>query len=180
MRCYTAMRGNAHGSRPSGKYTDGHFRRSRSVWWAWLDLNQRPHPETKIARVATGSAAPRAELGRARPILIPRGGPRPWGSYQQSRAHRYATQRFRRSGSTVEGEVMRCSRLVFSPPVSLSVSGGGSGASQLKDSAHLHRRDPAAPASGPVLRPQTNVRALRSAKPDAGVVLTSSAADMWR
>src|SRR5215211_2067285 len=41
------------------------------------------HPETKIARVPTGSAAPRAELGRACcPILIPRGGPRPWGSYQ--------------------------------------------------------------------------------------------------
>src|SRR5215211_4657997 len=43
------------------------------------------HPETKIARVPTGSAAPRAELGRACcPILIPRGGPRPWGSYQRS------------------------------------------------------------------------------------------------
>jgi hypothetical protein len=36
------------------------------MWWAWLDLNLRPHPETEIARVATGSAAPRrAELGRA-------------------------------------------------------------------------------------------------------------------
>ena len=36
---------------------------------------RRAHPETKIARVATGSAAPRrAELGRAHPILIPRGG----------------------------------------------------------------------------------------------------------
>src|SRR5215211_608389 len=44
-----------------------------------------PSTETKIARVATGSAAPRrAELGRACPILIPRGGPRPWGSYQGS------------------------------------------------------------------------------------------------
>ena len=31
--------------------------------------------------LSTGSLAPRkAELGRARPILIPRGGPRPWGS----------------------------------------------------------------------------------------------------
>jgi hypothetical protein len=39
-------------------------------------LNLRPHPETKIARVPTGSAAPRAELGRACcPILIARGGP---------------------------------------------------------------------------------------------------------
>jgi hypothetical protein len=35
-------------------------------WWAWEDLNLRLHPETKIARVATGSVAPRrAELGRA-------------------------------------------------------------------------------------------------------------------
>src|SRR5215216_7257099 len=45
------------------------------MWWACQDLNQRPHPERKIARVPTGSAAPRAELGRADPILIPRGGP---------------------------------------------------------------------------------------------------------
>ena len=22
----------------------------KGIWWAWLDLNQRPHPETKIAR----------------------------------------------------------------------------------------------------------------------------------
>jgi hypothetical protein len=51
-------------------------------WWAWEDLNLRPHPEGKIARVSTGSAALRAEFGRACPILIPRGGPRPWGSYQ--------------------------------------------------------------------------------------------------
>ena len=51
-------------------------------WWAWEDLNLRPHPERKIARVSTGSAALRAELGRVCPILIPRGGPRPWGSYQ--------------------------------------------------------------------------------------------------
>jgi hypothetical protein len=39
-----------------------------------------PSTETKIARVPTGSPAPRAELGRACcPILIARGGPRPWG-----------------------------------------------------------------------------------------------------
>jgi hypothetical protein len=25
---------------------DQRFRWSRLVWWAWLDLNQRPHPET--------------------------------------------------------------------------------------------------------------------------------------
>jgi hypothetical protein len=38
---------------------------SEAGWWAWEDLNLRPHPETKIARVPMGSAAPRAELGRA-------------------------------------------------------------------------------------------------------------------
>jgi hypothetical protein len=36
------------------------------VWWACQDLNLGPHPERRIARVATGSATPRrAELGRA-------------------------------------------------------------------------------------------------------------------
>src|SRR5215203_1018861 len=24
------------------------YRRSGRVWWAWLDLNQRPHPESKM------------------------------------------------------------------------------------------------------------------------------------
>src|SRR5215218_3676730 len=41
--------------------------RSNQVSWAWLDLNQRPHPETKIARVPTGSAAREPSLaGQAR------------------------------------------------------------------------------------------------------------------
>jgi hypothetical protein len=44
--------------------------------------------------LSTGSLAPRkAELGRAHPILIPRGGPRPCGSYQVSRAQRCAERR---------------------------------------------------------------------------------------
>jgi hypothetical protein len=68
--------------------------------------------ETKITRVATGSAAPRrAELGRADPILIPRGGPRPWGSYQQNAGNRCANGRIRRSRSTIVAEVM-CSHRV--------------------------------------------------------------------
>jgi hypothetical protein len=59
----------------------------------------------------------RTKESRARPgppILIPRGGPRPWGSYQQSRAfqqssaYRCATLRLCRSCVTVRGEVMRC------------------------------------------------------------------------
>jgi hypothetical protein len=42
------------------------FRCSEAESWAWEELNLRLHPETKIARVPTGSAAPRrAELGRA-------------------------------------------------------------------------------------------------------------------
>jgi hypothetical protein len=48
------------------KRIDQRFRCSQADLWAWLDLNLGPHPETKIARVATGSAAPRrAGLGRA-------------------------------------------------------------------------------------------------------------------
>jgi hypothetical protein len=47
---------------------------------------------------------------RAHRILIPRGGPRPWRSYQQSRAYRYATLRFCRLLATVRGEVMRSSK----------------------------------------------------------------------
>jgi hypothetical protein len=58
--------------------------------------------------LSTGSAAPRrAELGRADPILIPRGGPRPWGSYQVSRAQRCADRRFPRSPASVGGKGMR-------------------------------------------------------------------------
>jgi hypothetical protein len=67
--------------------------------------------------VSTGSLAPRkAELGRARPILIPRGGLRPCRSYQLSRAKRYADRRFPRSLPTVRGEVMRCSNSSRSSP----------------------------------------------------------------
>jgi len=59
-RCAQASR-----KQPPLKETTGErSHRSAPVWWAWLDLNQRPHPETKIARVPTGSAAPRAERGR--------------------------------------------------------------------------------------------------------------------
>jgi hypothetical protein len=51
---------------------------------------------------------PRPGAGqRAHPILIPRGGPRPCGSYQQSRAQRCADRRFLRSRASVRGEVMR-------------------------------------------------------------------------
>jgi hypothetical protein len=34
-------------SQPLNPRTDDQrFRWSEAVWWAWLDLNQRPHPET--------------------------------------------------------------------------------------------------------------------------------------
>src|SRR5215217_5832805 len=76
--------------------------------WACQDLNLGPHPETKIARVPTGSAAPRAELGRACcPILIPRGGPRPWGSYQLNAGNRCADRHSCRSRPTVRAKGMR-------------------------------------------------------------------------
>jgi hypothetical protein len=62
--------------------------------------------------LSTGSVAPRkAELGRADPILIPRGGPKPWRSYQQNAGNRCANRRSRRSRPTVAAEVM-CSHRV--------------------------------------------------------------------
>src|SRR5918994_3770637 len=77
-------------SRPRGvprrdTSTDRKTDRLRMVWHDFHAHAASPagdtSTETKIARVPTGSAAPRAELGRACcPILIPRGGPRPWGS----------------------------------------------------------------------------------------------------
>src|SRR4030095_6045197 len=73
----------------------------------WLDLNQWPHPERKIARVPTGSAAREPSLA-GRPILIPRGGQRPCGSYQQSTGNRCADGCFRRSRATV-GVDVKCS-----------------------------------------------------------------------
>jgi hypothetical protein len=88
MRSSTAVRRRHRGAAAHERTTDERFRSSKPVSWAWLDLNQRPHPdrktdwlgdgmacfhtraasrrdtstETKIARVPTGSAAPRAEL----------------------------------------------------------------------------------------------------------------------
>jgi hypothetical protein len=47
------------------------------------------------------------------PILIPRGGHRPWGSYQVSRAKRCADRRFSRSRASVRGEGMRSNNLVL-------------------------------------------------------------------
>jgi hypothetical protein len=57
--------------------------------------------ETKIARVATGSAAPRSRAWPGPPILIPRGGPRPWGSYQRSTVERCPNRPFRWSCDSV-------------------------------------------------------------------------------
>src|SRR5215207_5790008 len=70
--------------------------------WAWEDLNLRPHPETKIARGATGSAAREPSLAGP-PDSHPSWRPRPWGSYQQSRAERCADRRFPRSFASVWG-----------------------------------------------------------------------------
>jgi hypothetical protein len=33
---------------PTNKTTDERFRWSVADLWAWLDLNQRPHPDPKI------------------------------------------------------------------------------------------------------------------------------------
>jgi hypothetical protein len=40
------------------------FRWSEAGWWAWEELDLRLHPETKIARVPTGSAAREPSLAR--------------------------------------------------------------------------------------------------------------------
>ena len=43
MRSETAVR-DAHKQLRAKESTDERSRRSEPVWWAWLDLNQRPHP----------------------------------------------------------------------------------------------------------------------------------------
>jgi len=40
--------GNAQQQLPSKMTTDERFRSSKPLLWAWLDLNQRPHPDPKI------------------------------------------------------------------------------------------------------------------------------------
>ena len=81
----------------------------------------RPHPILKrkspVYQRALRTKESRTRPGR--PILIPRGGPRPWGSYQLNAGNRCAKRRSRRSRSTVEGEVM-CSHRVQSSSYMLS------------------------------------------------------------
>jgi hypothetical protein len=43
-RCAQATHGDSLQRPRSKEPTDERFRRSTAVWWAWLDLNQRPHP----------------------------------------------------------------------------------------------------------------------------------------
>src|SRR4029453_11115397 len=71
--------------------------------------------------LSTGSLAPRkAELGRPRPILIPRGGPRPWRSYQLNAGNRCADRPFRRSRSTVAAKVIRSIGALVCVPIAHS------------------------------------------------------------
>jgi hypothetical protein len=48
-------KGDARKQPRSKGATDERFRRSTPVWWAWLDLNQRPHPyqQSRAHRYAT-------------------------------------------------------------------------------------------------------------------------------
>src|SRR5215217_7818298 len=48
MRSSTAVRRRRAGPMPTNKTTDERFRWSVADLWAWLDLNQRPHPDPKI------------------------------------------------------------------------------------------------------------------------------------
>jgi hypothetical protein len=51
MRSETAVPDDARKQLRSKDTLNEHFRSSRPAWWAWEDLNLRPHPERKIARV---------------------------------------------------------------------------------------------------------------------------------
>ena len=119
ISCWRAKYGTAYW-RPSTAIqladTDGNPATTADPTWTPLVANP-PYPDYPSGHAcltgatANGLCRTRAELGRVGPILIPRGGPRPWGSYQQSRARRCAERRFPRSLPTVGGEVMRSNNL---------------------------------------------------------------------
>ena len=44
MRSESAVRRRPAESAAMNETTEERFRSSNPVWWAWLDLNQRPHP----------------------------------------------------------------------------------------------------------------------------------------
>ena len=44
MRSQTVVRRRRRAAAASKEITVERYRRSEPVWWAWLDLNQRPHP----------------------------------------------------------------------------------------------------------------------------------------
>jgi hypothetical protein len=50
---------------PSKETTGKHSRSSKPVWWVWLDLNQRPHPQVKI--IGRGGKLPGTYQGRRGP-----------------------------------------------------------------------------------------------------------------
>ena len=52
MRSNTAVHRRRAETTVIEETTDERFRRSRPVWWAWLDLNQRPHPYQAYSRDA--------------------------------------------------------------------------------------------------------------------------------
>jgi hypothetical protein len=83
----------------------------RAFCGAWEELNLRLHPERK-SPVDQRALPHQGEPSLAgHPILIPRGGHRPWGSYQQNARNRCANGRSPRSHRTVGVEVM-CSHCV--------------------------------------------------------------------
>jgi hypothetical protein len=108
MRSRTAVhRGHTEAIAIEGD-SDEPSRRLIPVSWAWLDLNQRPHPERRIARVSAGAAAPRrAELGRATRFSSLVAAPGHGGLISYRGLSAVRTGVFLRSLATVRGEGMR-------------------------------------------------------------------------
>ena len=52
MRSWTAVRRQLRAAAAIKEFMDERSRRSRPVRWAWLDLNQRPHPYQAYSRDA--------------------------------------------------------------------------------------------------------------------------------
>jgi hypothetical protein len=119
---------SAHASRSTAPNRKGLLacRNASSRWWAWEDLNLRPHPQVKIS--ARGGKLPGTYQGRRGPRLLRgavngpeavlccpsscvRGGRKPWATYQQNTGNRCADRRLPRSRPTVGAEV-KCSHSV--------------------------------------------------------------------
>jgi hypothetical protein len=65
MRSESAVRRRPAESAAMNETTEECFRSSNPVWWAWLDLNQRPHPYQQNA----GNRCAAGRFRRSRPTV---------------------------------------------------------------------------------------------------------------